>query len=114
MGTYIAKLEINDTVKGIKPTTSILSNDRNNSIQIKPNPILDNIFQVIFELKEKEYLHFDIYDMQGRQVVKLLETVAHQGRNEFSFRPNDLDRGVYFLRIYGNKKTDITKKLVVE
>lgn len=114
MGTYIAKLEINDTVKGIKPTTSILSNDKNHSIQIKPNPILDNIFQVIFELKEKEYLHFDIYDMQGRQVVKLLETAAHQGRNEFSFRPNDLDRGVYFLRIYGNKKTDITKKLVVE
>ena len=52
--------------------------------------------------------------MKGRKIVKLLETATHQGRNEFSFRPNDLDRGVYFLRIYGNKKTDITKKLVVE
>jgi hypothetical protein len=114
MGTYIAKLEINDTVKGTKPTTSILSNDRNSSLQIQPNPILDNFFQVIFELKEKEYLHFDIYDMHGRQVFKLLETIAHQGRNEFSFRPNDLDQGVFFLRINGNKKTDITKKLIVE
>jgi hypothetical protein len=114
MATWLAKLEINDTVKGPKPTNLIQDLDKNSLVQIFPNPIQNKFFQVNFDLTESEYLHFDIYNMQGRLVTKLLEIKAHAGPNEFSFRTNDLPKGHYLLNINGNKATKISKTVLVE
>lgn len=114
MATWLAKLEINDTVKGPKPTASIQISNKANSVDVFPNPIPNKMFEVHFDLTEAEYLHFDICDIQGRQVVKLLETKAHAGPNAFTFRTNDLPKGQYLLQIKGNKTTNISKKVLVE
>jgi hypothetical protein len=114
MATWLAKLEINDTVKGPKPTASIQVSNKTASVEVFPNPIPNKMFEVHFDLTESEYLHFDICDIQGRQVVKLLETKAHAGPNAFTFRTNDLPKGQYLLQIKGDKTTNISKKVLVE
>lgn len=114
MATWLAKLEINDTVKGPKPNSSIQISKNITSVEVFPNPIPNKYFEVHFDLKESEYLHFDIFDNQGRQVVKLLETKAHAGPNEFTFRTNDLSKGQYLLQINGNKTTKISRTVLVE
>lgn len=72
------------------------------------------MFQVKFELSDKEYLYFDLYDYAGRKVANLLESKANAGRNEFNFRTNDLSKGQYFLQIKGDKNTNISKLVFIE
>lgn len=114
MGTWLAKLEVNDTVKGTKPVSAIISNEPIQKSIVYPNPVVDNFFQVEFELTDKEFLRFYLTDMQGREVIRLLETNGHIGKNEFKFRTNDLAAGSYILHISGSKKFQISKPLIVE
>ena len=114
MATWLAKLEINDTVKGFKPTAAIQTKNKATTVQVFPNPIPNKMFEVHFDLIEGEYLHFDIYDLQGKLVAKLLETKAHSGPNAFTFRTNDLPKGQYLLNIKGMKSTNISKMVLVE
>jgi hypothetical protein len=114
MATWLAKLEVNDTTKGTKPTNSLLQSNLETKVAIYPNPIKHNLFQVNFEINDNEYLSFDLYDNIGRKVVKLLETKAYKGKNEFSFRTNDLPKGQYILQIKGDKTTNIAKTVLVE
>ena len=114
MATWLAKLEVNDTTKGTKPTSSVNPKNSNAALELFPNPIKDNMFQVKFELSDKEYLYFDLYDNAGRRVAKLLESKGNAGQNEFNFRTNDLSKGQYFLQIKGNKNTNISKLVFIE
>jgi hypothetical protein len=114
MATWLAKLEVNDTTKGTKPTNSLLQSNLETKVAIYPNPIKNNLFQVNFEINDNEDLSFDLYDNIGRKVVKLLETKGYNGKNEFSFRTNDLPKGQYILQIKGEKTTNIAKTVLVE
>jgi hypothetical protein len=114
MATWLAKLEVNDTTKGTKPTNSLLQSNLETKVAIYPNPIKNNLFQVNFEINDNEDLSFDLYDNIGRKVVKLLETKGYKGKNEFSFRTNDLPKGQYILQIKGEKTTNIAKTVLVE
>lgn len=112
MATWLAKLEINDTVKGPKPTASIQVSNNTSSFNVFPNPIQNKYFEAHFDLEESEYLHFNLMDMQGRLVTKLLETKANAGFNQFQFRTNDLSTGQYLLQIKGEKSIGMFKVII--
>ncbi|MGE0566903.1 MAG: T9SS type A sorting domain-containing protein, partial [Bacteroidia bacterium] len=91
-------------------------NEKENSIQdalLYPNPTKD-FFSVDLSLTQPEYLSFTLYDAQGKQVALLLRDWVKVKQNVFSFKTSDLSNGIYFLKITGNKGTNISKKVIVE
>jgi hypothetical protein len=79
---------------------------------IYPNPS-QSIFSVDVNLTTPEYLNFELLDAQGKLVEVLLRDWVKGKENTFSFSTRDLDKGVYFLKISGNNKTNILKKVIV-
>jgi hypothetical protein len=81
--------------------------------EVFPNPAID-IFSVDISLSKPEYLSFELYDIQGKQIAVLLRDWVRVKQNVFSFRTSDLSKGVYFLKIRGNYDTQITKKIIIQ
>lgn len=80
---------------------------------VYPNPTRE-MFSIDLNLQQAEYLTFELYDAQGKLVVLLLKDWVKVKQNVFSFRTDQLAKGVYVLKISGNYNTNITKKVIVE
>jgi hypothetical protein len=85
----------------------------NSNASIFPNPSKD-IFSVDLSLAQPEYLSFELYDQQGKLVELLLRDWVKVKQNVFSFSTRNLSAGVYILKITGNYKTSLVKKVVVD
>ena len=83
------------------------------SANVFPNPTKD-IFSVDLNLAEPEYLNFELYDVQGKLIKILLSDLVKVKQNAFNFSTRDLSKGIYYLKITGDKRTKISKKVVVE
>ncbi len=79
---------------------------------VYPNPS-HQIFSVDISLANPEYLNFQLLDAQGKLVEVLLSDWVKGKENQFSFSTKDLEVGIYFLKITGNYKTNLIKKIIV-
>jgi len=79
---------------------------------IYPNPAHD-IFSVEINLPTPEYMSFELLDTQGKLIEVLLRDWIKVSQNVFSFSTQQLSKGVYFLKISGNRNTNFTKKIVI-
>ena len=105
---WVAQISLSPIINtGIKKEEQNLS-----ATALYPNPAKD-IFSVDLDLKEPEYLSFELYDAQGKMVTLLLRDWVKVKQNTFSFSTQSLSSGIYFLKIKG-ANSDITKKVVVE
>jgi hypothetical protein len=77
-----------------------------------PNPASD-LFSISFSIAGPEYLTFALYDVRGRMVALLLRDWVKVNENQFSFSTRDLEKGVYVLKITGNHKTNLSRKVVI-
>lgn len=93
--------------------TEIKQNEETQTANVFPNPVRDR-FSVEIKLSKPEYLTFDLYDAQGKLVTTLLRDWVKGADNLFSFRTDEMSKGVYILKIKGNYSTAITKKVIVE
>lgn len=90
--TFIAKLVSPDSLATKIQERAILNES------LYPNPVANQFF-FQFELEAANQLIFELYDMQGKLIDKLLEEKLKQGRHEFLFSLNALTDGVYMLSI---------------
>ena len=79
---------------------------------VYPNPTTE-FFSVEFSLSTPEYLSFELFDASGKLVTVLLRDWVKVPQNSFSFSPQNLKEGIYFLKLSG-KTTQITKKIVIQ
>jgi hypothetical protein len=93
--------------------TEIKEVKEESNANVYPNPAKDR-FTVEFKLAKPEYLVFELYDAQGKLVTILLRDWVKGIDNMFSFRTEEMPKGVYVLKIKGNYNTNITKKVIVE
>lgn len=113
-GAWITQIK-RDTTIAVDTTLYVsikYQEEKAESAALYPNPAKD-LFSVEFNLSEPEYIAFELYNAQGQLVEVLLRDWVKTDKNLFSFNTRDLDRGVYFLKLTGNKKTLITKKIVL-
>ncbi len=83
-----------------------------NAVLLYPNPAAES-FYLEFEIGTQELMSFDIYNIEGQLVKKLLYDRVKAGKNKFYFNTEPLKPGVYFLRISSDKKnTPLVKKFV--
>ncbi|MBK9285803.1 MAG: T9SS type A sorting domain-containing protein [Sphingobacteriaceae bacterium] len=105
---WVAQLALNPIfVTEVKKEENQLINT-----SLYPNPAKD-IFSVDLNLKEAEYLSFELYDAQGKLITVLRRDWVKALNNTFSFSTKDLSAGIYILQIKG-KNSAISKKVIVE
>ncbi len=80
--------------------------------KVYPNPSRDQ-FTLEFSLSNPEYLSFELYDASGNLIKTLLKDWVKVPQNSFSFNTQNLQEGIYFLKISGST-TQIQKKIVIQ
>ena len=93
---------------GVKESEKTLSTSN-----VFPNPTAD-MYSVEISLSKPEYLRFELYDVQGKLIQTLMRDWVKVTQNVFSFRTNDLNNGVYVLKISNPNGELISKKIVVQ
>ena len=105
--------QITYTQAEVVDTTAIKGQTRGyQEATLFPNPASD-LFSISFSIPGPEYLTFALYDVRGRLVTVLLRDWVRVNDNQFSFSTRDLEKGVYVLKITGNYKTNLSRKVVI-
>ena len=71
---------------------------RSKAPKVFPNPAYDFVF-VEFEMQDADVVSFELFDMQGRLVKRLLLNRVKKGTNLFTFNAGMLEAGSYILRL---------------
>ncbi len=79
---------------------------------IYPNPLAANS-TVSFYLPESNYARLSLYDLTGKKVKILTDAYYRSGVNYINFRKEDLETGIYLLKLESGRFTE-TIKMVVE
>ena len=67
-----------------------------------------------FTLPVSEYVTLKVYDLQGREVVSLLEDWKDAGVHSIEFDARRLPSGVYFYKLQTEHITDMKKLLLMK
>lgn len=85
------------------------------SMNIYPNPVRQfQWVKVQIELPRASVLRYTVYDLQGKEMVQLLNDKTKSGTNEFVFDASPLSPGSYILNITGDQGTIQTEKFQVQ
>lgn len=103
--TWIAEISTNPIPAAVSNVASTMN------ATVFPNPSIDFV-TVKFTMNETDNCHFEIYDVNGKLVKVLLDDLAREGENQFSFSTQPLAAGEYFLRISSIEKILVVKKVV--
>jgi hypothetical protein len=86
----------------IRTATSVGPNLPNPGVPVlhqnTPNPF-NPATTISFSIPEAGPVWLDVYDLQGRHVVTLVEESLPAGRHELLFAPGNLASGIYFYRL---------------
>ncbi|NQS97552.1 MAG: T9SS type A sorting domain-containing protein [candidate division Zixibacteria bacterium] len=88
------------------PTQSI-------SLSANPNPFNPHT-DLVFQLPESGNISLAVYDVTGREVVKLAEGWYNEGSCQFSFDGSQLSSGIYFARLVTESEAFTHKILLVK
>jgi nitrate reductase NapAB chaperone NapD len=107
-GAWLAQIGIDaTTIVGIKT----IDKPNHTPALVFPNPAQD-VFNIELNLSQIEYVNFELYDAQGKLVTILLRDWIKVLQNTFQFSLRDVSSGIYYVKISGNKGTNITKKII--
>jgi D-alanyl-D-alanine carboxypeptidase len=87
--------------------TSINKPEDNNEFTMFPNPARD-VLTVRYNGNENTK-HLSVFDGTGRAV----KTVTIMSKNENSINVSELKNGIYYVKLIGDGKTNITRKLII-
>jgi hypothetical protein len=104
--SYVTNTSSNQIYVGIKEY-----NNADNSVDIDPNPTISSA-QLIIKDKTDEHYSFEILDITGKKTECVISTENTTQLNAFTLHLENVDSGMYFIKITGNKGTNITKKII--
>lgn len=109
MNCWISVIDIMDW-----PLNTSTLNEENNTNTVYPNPITDNRFTTQFQMKEAGHVRFELYDMSGKLVYKIMDTYVKKGKNEYSISTSELSKGIYIFKVNSDQGTIASHKITVE
>lgn len=99
-------VEPNDTT-GVKEIVGL------SSISLYPNPTNNNV-NIEFNLNEKTSVVITVVDLTGKSVKTVANSEFTSGNNHISFSANDLNNGVYFVRMESETGSKTLRLVVVK
>jgi hypothetical protein len=111
-GSNAPQLTITTAGSTRQQTTEIIIPAANSELNSFPNPFRDNA-TITFVLNKPAHINLAVYDITGKQVAVLVNSMLQSGSHKAVFNANHLSTGVYTLKLLYNGKT-ITRKLLKE
>ena len=78
---------------------------------VSPNPF-NPVTNISLELAQRGYVQMVVYDITGREIVKLMDGLTSAGSHEIVFDASNLPTGIYFLNTI-TENSNSTKKLLL-
>ena len=91
----------------IPESESIITN-----LGINPNPISDRAY-LSLDSKESGSVTYAVYNMMGEQITLKNDRVISSGQNKISLPVDELNNGMYFVKLSINEKTPETIRFIV-
>lgn len=85
--------------------------ERSDLLMSTPNPFRD-VTTIRFRLPESGHVNLTVYNIAGREVIRLVDEVRSAGPNEVTFHGEGLSTGVYYYRLETEGKI-ITRRCVL-
>ena len=85
-----------------------------NTYQLKPafpNPF-NPVTTIRFELPKSTYIHLGVYDMQGREIFRLVDAHLPAGYHDVTWNASDVTSGIYLYRLEADDFVQ-TRKMVL-
>jgi hypothetical protein len=79
---------------------------------VYPNPF-NSATRIKFTLDGDGLTRLALYDLQGREVVRLVDGEMTAGRHNIAFNGKKLASGIYFVRLHSGAKTAIRRMVIV-
>lgn len=83
------------------------------NLKVVPNPAQGKS-AISMNLKAKSEVAVAIYDMMGREVVNVYNGVATEGAQSYTVDTDNLNNGIYIVKVTLDGKTSIADKFVVK
>lgn len=99
-----------DTITAIRQISSILPDDFH-LYQNYPNPF-NNSTIIKFKVKETGKYSLIFYDVAGKEIQKELSMELKPGEYQYTFQNEKLSSGIYFYKLYNDKRS-LTKKMII-
>lgn len=99
-----------DTLNIENPTDFITTTILSENITLYPNPFQSTVY-INCTLSSKQQIKFEIYNSYGQLLDILTNDDQQVGKNTIDWTPNNLSKGVYFIRTEIDNKV-VTKKLI--
>ena len=93
--------------------TTIPKPERFNLWQNFPNPFNPTTI-IRYDLPEDSYVRMTVYDVLGREIVKLVDRLETAGSKTIQFNGNSLPSGLYFIRLNAGTFSDVKKMMLVK
>lgn len=107
--TDIVTIKYSQTI-GIEPISSEIP-DKFVLYQNYPNPFNPST-KIKFDLPESRFVRLDVYNIQGKEVSRLVNQMLKAGKYSIDFNNSGLPSGVYFCN-FETESLRITKKMVL-
>jgi photosystem II stability/assembly factor-like uncharacterized protein len=114
----ISTKDIHTTTGG---DTTIITKVENNNLLIVnnfelkqnyPNPF-NAISNIKYKISKRSYIKIKIFDINGKEIIDLINKKQNEGRYEVKFDGGNLSSGVYFYSLYADGVRVDTKKMVL-
>lgn len=80
------------------------------NIRNYPNPVTENAV-IKFTLPESSLTRIEVYNSYGARVSELLNEYRQAGEHSIEFRANELNNGIYFVKLYMNGRQSTHKMI---
>jgi len=78
-----------------------------------PNPF-NPVTKIKFDIPQQSFTELTVYDIQGKEVQVLLETILASGKYEYFFDASNLSSGIYLYSIRSGNYSAIKKMVLVK
>ncbi|CUU06790.1 Por secretion system C-terminal sorting domain-containing protein [Candidatus Kryptobacter tengchongensis] len=109
---FIVRPYAEDIATAIEKTPHIIPNNYQ-LYQNYPNPF-NPATKIEFEIPQKEHVKLTIYDILGREVMKVFEDEISAGRYSISVDMSGYPSGVYFYRLEAGKFVSVKKMMLIK
>src|SRR5690606_24349418 len=100
------------TLTGVTPVSGNIP-DRFTLSQNYPNPF-NPTTKIRFEIPKQNFVSLKIYDMSGKQVASLVNSIKTSGSYEVEFNGSSLASGTYFYRLEAGEFSEVRKMVLIK
>lgn len=101
-----------DTELSIGTCTGVTELDETlNSISLAPNPVSENL-NISFSNEIDELMGLELFDLTGRKIKTFDNKELISKQNTITINIENIQTGIYFLKIMGSNNTSVIKKII--